>query len=196
MSAHGSRAATGRRTFWPTALLGLLGAGVAAWAGHHPWIKAPANDPFSQAQGNVDSPGVTALALVALAAWGVILVTRGIVRRVVAVLGVLAAGAPVPAVWSTRHHLLATHDGSSGTAWPWVALIALVISVASFLVAIRKAPTWPEMGTKYDAPTGVTGGAIASAPLEEQSSIDLWKSLDEGHDPTLGATTDSTRDPD
>ncbi|MCA1982523.1 Trp biosynthesis-associated membrane protein [Nocardioides nematodiphilus] len=179
-----------RRTFWPTALLGLIGACVAAWAGHHPWIKAAANDPFSQAQGNVDSPGITALALVALAAWGVILVTRGLARRLVAMLGLVAAGAPVPAIWGTRHHLLSTHDGSHGTAWPWVSLVALVVTFLSFVVAVMKSPVWPEMGAKYDAPTGAT----STAPLEEQSSIDLWKSLDEGTDPTVGPATDPTHE--
>lgn len=179
-----------RRTFWPTVLLGLIGAVVAAWAGHHPWVKAPAEDPFSQAQSNVDSPGITALALVALAAWGVVLVTRGMARRLVAILGVVAAGAPIPAIWATRHHLLSTHDGSHGTGWPWVALAGLVVAVVCFVVAAMKAPLWPEMGAKYDAPTAAT----STAPLEEQSSIDLWKSLDEGTDPTVGPAPDPTHE--
>ena len=177
-----------RRTFWPTVLLGVVGAGVAAWAGHHAWIKVAANDLFSRTQGNVDSPAVTALALVALAAWGVLLVTRGVVRRLIAILAALAAAAPVPAVWSTRHHLLTTHDGSHGTVWPWVALVALALSLVCAVVAVLKCPRWPEMGAKYDAPTGARAPVTSAARLEEQSSIDLWKSLDEGADPT--------RDPD
>jgi hypothetical protein len=184
--------ARGRRTFWPVVLLGLVGAGVGAWAGHHPWIAGEKSDPFSQIQGvDVDSPGTTALALVALAAWGVVLVTRRLARRIVAVLGGLAAFAPVPAIWSTRHHLLATHDGSHGTAWPWVALVALLVSTAMAALAVVKAPAWPEMGAKYDAPTAGSGAAASGVPLEEQSSIDLWKSLDEGADPTVGPTRDS-----
>jgi hypothetical protein len=181
-----------RRTFWPTVLLGLIGAGVAAWAGHHPWVAGAKDDPFSQTQGtDLDSPATTALALVALAAWGVILVTRKHVRRVVALLAAIAAIAPVPAIWSTRHHLLATHDGSHGTGWPWVALIALVVSFLAAAVAVMKTPAWPEMGAKYDAPTGASDTAVSSVPVEEQSSIDLWKSLDEGHDPTADSTRDS-----
>lgn len=191
MSERASRA--DRRTFWPTVLLGLIGAGVAAWAGHHPWIAGAKDDPFSQTQGaSLDSPATTALALVALAAWGVILVTRKHVRRIVAILGGLAAIAPVPALWGTRHHLLSTHAGSHGTGWPWVALVALLLSWLMFVVAVLKAPAWPEMGAKYDAPAGASAGTASAVPLEEQSSIDLWKSLDEGHDPT----TDSTRDAD
>lgn len=186
-----------RRTFWPTVLLGLIGAGVAAWAGHHPWIAGAQDDPFAQAQGtNLDSPATTALALVALAAWGVVLVTRRHVRRVVALLGAIAAIAPVPAIWSTRHHLLATHDASHGTGWPWVALIALVVSFLASAVAVVKAPAWPEMGAKYDAPTGAEHTATTDVPLEEQSSIDLWKALDEGTDPTAEPAQESTRDDD
>ncbi len=38
-------------------------------------------------------------------------------------------------------------------------------------------PSWPEMGDKYDRPTG---------PPAEQADDDLalWKALDEGRDPT------------
>ena len=190
------RASASRRSFWPTVLLGLVGAGVAAWAGHHGWIAGAKDDPFSQTQGtNLDSPGTTALALVALAAWGVVLVTRGLMRRVVAGLAAVAALAPIPAIWSTRHHLLTTHDGSHGTAWPWVALVGLVASVLAGAYAIRKAPAWPEMGARYDAPTGSATTAATAAPAEEQSSIDLWKALDEGTDPTLGAGRDPAHDP-
>jgi hypothetical protein len=42
-------------------------------------------------------------------------------------------------------------------------------------------PAWPEMGSRYDAP----GAAEQeTAPPEERSSLDLWRSLDEGQDPT------------
>jgi len=180
---------SGRRTFWPTVLLGLAGAGLAAYSGHKHWITVGHTDPFATAQAGqqigLDSPATTALALVALAAWGVVLVTRGWVRRAIAVLGGLAALAPIPGIWGTRHHLLTSNAGSHATVWPWIALVGLLISVVMAVVALRKAPQWPEMGSKYDAPVGHAGvAAQAHQPLEEQSSLDLWKSLDEGHDPT------------
>jgi hypothetical protein len=37
------------------------------------------------------------------------------------------------------------------------------------------------MGSKYDAPTGPV---VTRRPVQEQSSLELWKSLDEGQDPT------------
>jgi hypothetical protein len=41
------------------------------------------------------------------------------------------------------------------------------------------------MGSRYDAPTAAaTSTATPDQPVEEQSSIDIWKSLDEGEDPT------------
>jgi Tryptophan-associated transmembrane protein (Trp_oprn_chp) len=43
-------------------------------------------------------------------------------------------------------------------------------------------PDWPEMGTRYDAPGSAPPPPVA--PPEEQSNLDLWKALDEGHDPT------------
>jgi uncharacterized membrane protein (TIGR02234 family) len=157
----------------------------AAYAGHHHWISLGHTDPFAPAeQTGLDSPGTTALALVALAAWGVVLVTRGVVRRAVALLGALAAIAPVPALWHTLHHLESTHAGSHGTAWPWIALVGSLVSFVAAVVAVRKAPHWPEMGAKYDAPADAAAAVHTQEPLEEQSSLELWKSLDEGRDPT------------
>jgi hypothetical protein len=44
------------------------------------------------------------------------------------------------------------------------------------------------MGSRYDAPAGREGGRTteddAPTPPEETSNLDLWKALDEGHDPT------------
>ncbi|WGL53892.1 Trp biosynthesis-associated membrane protein [Nocardioides sp. BP30] len=181
--------AEGRRTFWPTVLLGAAGAGLAAYAGHRHWVGLSHTDPFAAGQqAGLDSPATTALALVALAAWGVVLVTRRWVRRGVAVLAGAAAVAVLPTVVTTRHHLLTSNAGAHADAWPWVALVAALVSAAMAVVAVRMAPQWPEMGAKYDAPTGARSATATPAaertPLEEQSSLDLWKSLDEGHDPT------------
>ncbi len=53
------------------------------------------------------------------------------------------------------------------------------------LAAVRLAPQWPEMGSRYDAPTSAAAaGAVVARPVAEQSNLDLWRSLDEGHDPT------------
>ena len=43
-------------------------------------------------------------------------------------------------------------------------------------------PRWPEMGTRYDAPAARTPTAVDAA--DDASNRDLWKAIDEGHDPT------------
>jgi hypothetical protein len=170
------------RRFWPTVLVGAAGAGLAAYAGARDWVRIHAGgDPITSVGVSLDSPATTALALVALAAWGVFLVTRGRVRRGLAGLAALASIAPVPGVWGTRHHLLQTHADSTGTLWPWLAVVGCLVACAAAVLAVVEAPGWPEMGRKYDAPAGAAAPAV---PLEEQSSLDVWKALDQGHDPT------------
>ncbi|MDO7869382.1 Trp biosynthesis-associated membrane protein [Nocardioides jiangxiensis] len=206
-------ASRGRRTFGPVALLGLATAGLAAVAGNKTWTEAhrptgscnPADLPagivwsdFAQR-----SPLAGAVALVLLAAWGVLLVTRGPVRRAMAVVAVLAAAGylatAVEAAWSLRdltERKVAErigHVAGCGQARVWMsdtwwhtALATGVVALLVAVLAVVLAPHWPEMGSRYDAPT--QGEGPAGVPLEQQSSIDLWKSLDAGHDPT--------RDPD
>src|SRR3954469_18142923 len=88
--------ADGRRLFGPTVLLGLVGSGLAALSGGKPWA-APDSGAGSalvdHAGGHVPLAG--ALGLVALACWGVVLVTRARVRRAVSWLGAVVAVALV-----------------------------------------------------------------------------------------------------
>jgi hypothetical protein len=176
------------RAFWTTVLVGVAGAGLAAYAGAQDWVRIQAGgDPITSVGVSLDSPATTALALVALAAWGVFLVTRGWFRRGVALVAGVAALAPVAGAWGTRQHLLHTHADSVGTAWPWVAVVGCLVSAAAAVVAVLRAPGWPEMGRKYDAPAGAEAPVV---PLEEQSTLDVWKALDEGHDPTARQAPD------
>lgn len=204
-----------RRTFGPVVLVGLASAGALAVSGAQPW-QSP--DTGGDAAGSTDqataqitaaavggsaleAPLVTALGLVLLAAWGVVLVTRGRVRRGVAVLGALAAlGAAVAAVVSLVLDPAAPPTGIGGaelpgrlaaspTGWAWLGVAAAVVALAAVVVAVREVPHWPEMGSRYDAPTeaaapGATPAAEATPPVEERSNLDLWKAIDEGRDPT------------
>jgi uncharacterized membrane protein (TIGR02234 family) len=193
-----------RRTFGPVVLLGLASGALAAVAGNKPWASAEGHraSQFSSLALSVDSgkqPVTTALALVVLAAWGVVLVTRGRVRRVVAALGFLAAvgtAAAVVAGWSStgeslRDDLAAVgvaDVSTSHTAWFWAAAAGAVLSLVATLLAVRWAPDWPEMGSRYDAP-GATGPggeepAAEAAEPEDRSNLELWKAIDEGRDPT------------
>ena len=138
-------------------------------------------------------PLTAALGLVVLASWGVVLVTRGPVRRAVAVLGVVASAgglAATLAAWSAVPDKLVSELAGAGitdatishTAWYWLALLGAVLALGAGVLAVLFTPAWPEMGRRYDAPADA--GVTSEAPPEEQSSLDLWKAMDEGRDPT------------
>jgi uncharacterized membrane protein (TIGR02234 family) len=182
----------GRRWFAPALLGGLVGAGLSALAGGKPWA-APDGQPGStlvdDTGGHVPLAG--ALGLVALAAWGVVLVTRGRVRRGVAVLGAVVASGLVVTVVLGRSQALdsarkatvdlgRTPSGAHVTGWWWAALVAALLALAASAVAVRFCRRWPEMGSRYDAPA-----APAREPEpEEMEDIDLWRAIDQGRDPT------------
>ncbi|MBM7510109.1 putative membrane protein (TIGR02234 family) [Nocardioides salarius] len=203
-----------RRTFAPVVLLGLAAGTLTAVAGTRPGVDV-VGDPGSGVTASVglggpeaayDLPLVTSLALVALAAWGVVLVTRGRVRRVVVAVGLLGSvGALVAALaaWGSLPDELRTaleQVGAGDTAvtrtgWYAAAVVGSLLLVLASGAALRLVPHWPEMGSRYDAPTGQAAGARPAAPtrpVEELSGLDLWRAIDEGHDPT----DDDTSGPD
>src|SRR4051794_40604755 len=83
------------RSYGPTVLVGLAGATLAAVAAARDWARASGSaagvDVAAAVKGSATTPLAVALALVALAAWGVVLVLRGRPRRAVAVVGALAS---------------------------------------------------------------------------------------------------------
>lgn len=200
-------AGPGRRTFVPVVLVGLAATAAAAFAGHQTMLRVPDADlgklDVISATGTdaarAEFPLAGALALVAIACWGVLLVTRGRVRRAVAALAALAAGGTFAVLVvggflqrSNARTDMADQLGVSAiadqlpvtwTPWFWVALVASVVSVVAAVSAVLYAADWPEMGTKYDAPTS-HDTLDTGAPAEERTNLDLWKSMDEGDDPT------------
>jgi len=203
--------ADARRTFAPVLLLGLASAALASVAASKPmarvdpgWLDDRDLRGMVEAQvervGGDELPLAAALALVLLAAWGVLLVTRGRVRRMVAVVAVVAALGVVGATWfgfpgledALREDLapmFGAHDDADSapiehTAWFWTLLAAGLVAVLASAAAVRWAPSWPEMGSRYDAPAGSATTERPASEQGEQSNIDLWKSLDEGNDPT------------
>ena len=200
-----------RRTFGPVLLLGLGSAALAAVAASKPmaavdWDAIEEGNLRSMVEAQLERVGgdelplASALALVLLAAWGVLLVTRGVVRRGVAVVAAVAAVALLAATWfgypgledGIRDELAPMFGHSTEvdrlpierTAWFWTLLVAGVLGVLASVAAVRWAPGWPEMGRRYDAPSGSAPPADTEADPGEQTNLDLWKSLDEGRDPT------------
>lgn len=200
----------GRRGFVPVVALGVATGGLAALAGNRPWVEAEpqgaADTGYTPASGmepTADAPLVGALALVLLATWGVVLVTRGRVRRAMAVVAVLAAlgvlGAGVVAALTlpselSREYAALAGGGAVETSYtPWfvLAVVAAPATVVPAVLAVRWVPAWPEMGSRYDAPTAASGegGASGTAaeedlPTEDQRHLDLWRAIEEGRDPT------------
>ena len=191
-----------RRTFGPVVLLGVASAGLAALAGSRAWVgfdvvedAGSGSGPTAPRSASPDcvagAPLVAALAFVVLACWGVLLVTRGRVRRGMAVLAVVGVGRHagggrrrrfVTGPDSLRGHARASsrcRSTSHRTAWPWVGVAASARGRSSRPCwPVRLVPTWPEMGSRYDAPG-------STPPPREETSLDLWRALDHGRDPTL-----------
>ena len=197
-----------RRTFGPVVLLGLAAAGLAAVAGTKPWASGSSGSidgagdavtPLGSASPlatAAESPLAGALALVVLACWGVLLVTRGRFRRAIAVLALIAAvGLAIVTAegwWSVPRKLGDALAELSGTAtatagvtgWYAAAVVAAVACLATTLAAVRFVPSWPEMGTRYDAPVGASHARDGEREDPPTENIDIWKAIDEGRDPT------------
>lgn len=186
-----------RSTFGPTVLAGLVTAGFTAIATNQTLATARPTDDgvlYSDLQEGSQVPLALTLSLVVLACWGVVLVTRRVVRRGVALLGLVAAvGAAVSVVLGRGMILDSYRDdfrdiGATPVVdfswWYWLALVLSVLAVLPAAVAVLHVGRWPEMGTRYDAPGDQEKGRVAAAEDEEPSSLDLWKAIDEGRDPT------------
>jgi hypothetical protein len=189
-----------RSGFAPTVLLGLAAGVGAAVGGNQVWVVADLTraeessslvTTFVLRSEGASVPLATALGLVVLACWGVVLVSRGRARRLVAGLGALAAvGTLVTYVVGalTSVQDLADDFTAAGlpgvdtdlTRWFWFGLVCAVVSAAAAVLAVRLVPGWPEMGSRYDAP----GEQGAAAPAADPSNLDLWKAIDQGDDPT------------
>jgi uncharacterized membrane protein (TIGR02234 family) len=200
-------AGTRSRGFGPVLLAGLAGGGLATLGASRVWFAydggsgAPLVVGVSDAGGQ--APLAVSLGLVCLAAWGALLVTRGRVRTTLAVLAALAAAGLLAAwawAWRTVPDDLTeaataqgvTQTDSHPTAWYVLSGIGGLVALVAAVLAVPRATSWPAMGRRYDAPrgtaprpTGASADAAADPSAEsEQSSLDLWRALDEGHDPT------------
>src|SRR4051794_34623263 len=175
-----------RRSFGTVVGAGLASAVLAAVAGRQPWAHGSAPGGLGELSATAEAGTVaaaSALSLVVLACWGVLLVTRGVVRRIVAVLGLLAAlglAAAVVVGFSAAPHrveeaymaLGVAHPDVGRTGWYWTAAVATLLTLVTMAGAVRLVPSWPEMGRKYDAPVEPAPAATRAAP-EDQENLDL-----------------------
>jgi len=185
----------GRRTFGPVVLSGLVTAALAAVASAKPWIDSTGGGgdaSLTALDTGTRFPLASAVSLVLLASWGVLLVTRGGVRRAFAIVAALAAVALLAAVIdayvtlpdhaaNSYEQLLGRSQSQGFTGWFWTAAVCSVLALVPAALAVRLVPDWPEMGSRYDAPGAREKVEPDPGPPREQ---DLWAALDEGRDPT------------
>lgn len=186
----------------PTMLVGIVAAVLAAVAAAKPWAVLSATGrqlmpgASATAESSIGSAGqaplALALALVALAGWGALLVTRGWVRTAVTAVGTLAAAGLVVVTLvefadapdavgnvvaaASGGHVVA--GAASRTGWYWLGLVAALALFVSYANALRGVRHWPTMGNRYDAPGG---GPVADEPT---TNLEIWKAIDGGDDPT------------
>ncbi len=209
-----------RSTFARTVLTGLLTSGIAAIAGTRSWVKlSDSAEQHAATQVGVpvgEVPLAGALALVVLACWGVLLVTRGRVRRslaliaavvslAVAVTSVVGSLDVVDSAVKTLGDRGFQNPEASRNLWGPVCGVAGVLAALVALLAFRWAPGWPEMGRRYDAPSGASstvrlpGTEPADAEegaVTDTANLELWKSLDQGFDPTADDPSNGPEKPD
>jgi Tryptophan-associated transmembrane protein (Trp_oprn_chp) len=165
-------------------VLGVLGAGMALLTLTVTWATLGAGTvPASQLTGRQVVPGAFALALAALAgtaallllgrvgrrAAGVLLVLLGVGTALVAVSGArgLADGSLLPSSWTAS----GAEPVSTSPIWAVGAVLGGLLVIAAGALALLGGPGWTDTPSRYSR---------AGRPAD----TDLWRSLDEGRDPT------------
>lgn len=188
-----------RRLYAPTLLAGLLAAVGVSVGASRPWMTATATVPglptiHAAASGADLVPLAGALGVAMLAAYGAVVATRGTVRRalgvavLVAAVVVLVASTRPPGATNALTSGLSAKGWSGGgyqtdtTWWQWLVVLCAAVAGASGAVTAAYGHLWADMGSRYDAPTRAAAPVIQSAG--ELSETDVWRAIDEGHDPT------------
>ena len=203
--------AVGRATF-AAALLGLIiGGALALFASGRGWQTVTAHrvrplaDDVLDVSGRTLHPAVTALAVVALAGVVGILATRGIARRIIGAV-LVVAGAIV--CWdsltalqaiSSEHARTVLRDAHTGVGldagqavtvavhpvWPVLAALGGVLIVLGGALTIAYGAAWTGLSGRYEHPHPAAG--------PQQSDVRLWSALDRGIDPTVDPSDSSPR---
>jgi uncharacterized membrane protein (TIGR02234 family) len=177
-------------------VLGLSAAGaVALFAATRVWASATVRTPGlptdEVAVSGVDAaPILAGLAVVIVAAALGVVAAGGWLRQLI---GLLIAGM---AGFAALRALTLNAGGSAlgralrdspayiggmrppvdGGPWPWTAALAFAVAGALGVVVAVRGREWPRMSARYERET-----PASTAPTDE---ADLWRALDEGHDPT------------
>lgn len=191
---------TPRRLYAPVVLALLAVGGLAFFAASRTWATAtltsdglPPSD--LSVKGTDVEPLVSALAVVVVTAALAVLATGTRMRRVVgvltivvAILGIVVAPFPGSGAYdralSTAAEKSPAFTGadslgeSSTSVWYAVLVVAFVLAIVIGAAIVRWASAWPTMGSRYDAPS------VRTSQDSTPSDGDMWKAMDQGHDPT------------
>jgi hypothetical protein len=179
-----------RRAYLPVVAL-VVFAALAAIVSSATWMtvriaaggaSTVLHDKLSGANAN---PAGVAFALVALVAPVVFVATGRRVRMAAAVLALLAglgvmltaarvAASPTQAARHSSKLADVQITSVHSSVWPEVQAVAGLGIVVASAAALRRAPSWRTMGSKYDAP-----GAGSPKPPRDD-----WEALEQGLDPT------------
>lgn len=177
-------------------LFSLLASGATFAASLPTWITVDVHDALQKAHvevaGSDAAPGVSALALVALAAAVAVRLAQQKVRYLIVAVMVAAgcgmmfssyitASDPVSAAQArvgTETGVIGMSADYTMTFWPWVSLATgLLVVVSAVLIGIAS-PSWKKNRSKYDRNHAVDTG-------QELDEIDTWDALSDGVDPTV-----------
>lgn len=204
------------RGYAATLLTGLLSALTITVGVAKPWVTANATvtgmPRLTVSVIGADlAPLAGAMGFVLLAAFGAVLATRGVARRAV---GVVILVASLVVVWAAAHPggggrlvgealrakgWTAGDYESSTVAWRWVVFAAAMLCAGAGALVVSLGPGWATMGERYDAPAtqapddvaptaarraGSTPSTPSTPSVAPVSEVELWRALDRGHDPT------------
>lgn len=188
-----------RRLYAPVVLATLAIGGLAFFATGRTWASVEvASDGLPSDSVSVTGtdayPLASALALVVVTSALAILAASPRIRRGVGVLVVLVSIGALVTLLDGRGGLddalrSAVRDSPaftggdpladvSHTPWQLVALVAFVGSALLGALTARLGHRWPTMSSRYERSAG------RPAAPSEASDADLWKAMDDGHDPT------------
>ncbi|MFE6332611.1 TIGR02234 family membrane protein [Streptomyces sp. NPDC057798] len=193
-------ARAGRLSLAGALLAGALGAAVVLLSTRQRWSEGTATvagGDFPLTASGSDVTGVPAsLAIVGLAALVAVFAVRRLGRALVAGLLALSGAGTIAAsligagdssaldeqAAQATGDTAATVAVLSHTAWPYVAAVGGALLLLAGLLALRYAPLWPAMSSRYER-SGAPRPRKAPT-VDPDRPEDLWKALDRGEDPT------------
>ncbi|GIE75932.1 hypothetical protein Aph02nite_18820 [Actinoplanes philippinensis] len=175
------------RTYPQAVLAGLAGGGLALLAATREWAvdveQRPGLSDLRTVQTGADAqPWLIGVAVVALAATGALLATRGRARRL---LGVVLALTGVSVAVGAIVARAGLDPGSASPVWPIACVCGGAAVTVAGVLAARHGHLWSAMSSRYERRPAA---AASSEPFPGQdvssSGRDLWDALDRGEDPT------------